>query len=427
MKYLILTLIFSLGIAQNTQAKIDFYRTNDKSGVNVFEPKKSMDFTDFDGIRLRIGGHFAQQFQALGHSNKGFVDANLDGVNDVALIDIGQNFNNATANWSMDVQLAKGAFVKLETYLSSRHHTEAWVKGGYIQFDNLEFMGIDFVDQMMEYMRFKIGHMEINYGDAHFRRTDNGNAMYNPFVGNNILDAFTTEIGAEAYVFVGPLMGMVGVSNGEIKGDVTLPDNKEASVYFKLAYDDQINDDLRLRASASFYGSDKSANNTLFGGDRTGSRYYYVMEPVGAKAASQAFSGRYNPNFRDKITASAYNIFAKFQGLEVFFNYDMAEGRLSSETKVRDVTQMAIDAVYRFREAEDIYVGAKINNVVSQLPFSTKDVSIDRTAFVLGWYFTDNIMAKAEYVMQEYTDYDPTNILYKGKFDGAVFEAVIGF
>ena len=39
--------------------------------------------------------------------------------------------------------------------------------------------------------------MEINYGDAHFRRSDNGNAIYNPFVGNYIMDAFTTEIGGE--------------------------------------------------------------------------------------------------------------------------------------------------------------------------------------------------------------------------------------
>ena len=43
----------------------------------------------------------------------------------------------------------------------------------------------------------RVGHLEINYGDAHFRRSDNGNAMYNPFVGNYILDAFTTEIGGE--------------------------------------------------------------------------------------------------------------------------------------------------------------------------------------------------------------------------------------
>jgi hypothetical protein len=419
-KSLIIALIVMGLYAQETQPKIDFYRTNDKKGVNVFEPKKNMDFTDFDGVRLRIGGHFTQQFQSLGHSNE----------STVKLIDIGQNFNNATANWSMDAQLAKGAFVKLETYLSSRHHTEAWVKGGYMQLDNMEFLGFGFIDKMMEYMRFKIGHMEINYGDAHFRRTDNGNAMYNPFVGNNILDAFTTEIGAEAYVFTGPFMGMIAVSNGEIKGDVTLPDNKEPSVYFKLAYDDQLNDDLRLRLSASFYNSDKSANNTLFGGDRSGSRYYYVMEKVGASASSQAFSGRFNPGFRDKVSANVINAFVKFQGLEVFASFDNASGRAvkdTIETKDRDVSQTAFDVVYRFRDAEDIYVGFKYNTVKGRLKGYTKDVSLNRTAFALGWYFTDNILVKSEYVIQKYEDYPKTNQLYKGKFDGLMLEAVIGF
>ena len=52
----------------------------------------------------------------------------------------------------------------------------------------------------MKYVTLRVGHFEINYGDAHFRRTDNGNAMYNPLVGNYILDAFTTEIGGEAYL-----------------------------------------------------------------------------------------------------------------------------------------------------------------------------------------------------------------------------------
>ena len=52
---------------------------------------------------------------------------------------------------------------------------------------------------IMKYTTLRVGHFEINYGDAHFRRSDNGNSMYNPFVGNYILDAFTTEIGAEAY------------------------------------------------------------------------------------------------------------------------------------------------------------------------------------------------------------------------------------
>jgi hypothetical protein len=46
------------------------------------------------------------------------------------------------------------------------------------------------LETLMKYVALKVGHFEINYGDAHFRRTDNGNAMYNPFVGNLIMDAF---------------------------------------------------------------------------------------------------------------------------------------------------------------------------------------------------------------------------------------------
>lgn len=427
MKTLFLTLMIFIGmVAQDAQPKIDFYRSSDRNGVNVFEPAKKAEMTPFEGIRLRIGGSFTQQFQALGHSNKGFL-SDGNGGNAVELIEIGQNFNNATANWSMDVQLAKGAYVKLETYLSSRHHTEAWVKGGYMQLDNLEFLGFDFINSMMEYMRFKIGHMEINYGDAHFRRTDNGNAIFNPYVGNNILDAFTTEVGVEAYAFTGPLMGMFGISNGEIKGDVTTPDKKDPSIYYKLAYDDQVNDDLRLRASFSGYGTDKSANNTLFGGDRTGSRYYYALEKFDATVSGNAFSGRFNPGFRSKVSATVINLFAKFNALEAFVSLDNASGRSATETKDRDVSQTVFDVLYRFREAEDIYLGFKYNTVTGRPSGYTKDIKINRTQIAAGWYFTDNILMKAEWVMQEHEDYPTTSQFYKGKFDGLMLEAVIGF
>ena len=51
----------------------------------------------------------------------------------------------------------------------------------------------------MKYATIKIGQMENNDGDAHFRRSDNGNSLVNPFVGNNIMDAFITEMGMEVY------------------------------------------------------------------------------------------------------------------------------------------------------------------------------------------------------------------------------------
>ncbi|MCH5690130.1 hypothetical protein LWM68_41425 [Niabella sp. W65] len=94
----------------------------------------------------------------------------------------------------MDIQLYDGIKLNLTTYLASRHHNEAWVKGGYIQFDKLPFKGKAW-DELMKYATVKMGHMEINYGDQHFRRSDGGNTIHNPFIENYIMDAFATEIG----------------------------------------------------------------------------------------------------------------------------------------------------------------------------------------------------------------------------------------
>ena len=35
--------------------------------------------------------------------------------------------------------------------------------------------------------------MEVNYGDAHFRRSDGGNTMWNPWIENNIMDEFAAK------------------------------------------------------------------------------------------------------------------------------------------------------------------------------------------------------------------------------------------
>ena len=124
----------------------------------------------------------------------------VNGVDANQLADIGFGFNNSTANLNLHAQLAPGIRVALTSYLSSRHHNETWVKDGYIQIDESP---IDFDAAQRRSCRsctVRVGHIEINYGDAHFRRTDNGNAIYNPFVGNYIMDAFTTEIGGEVYL-----------------------------------------------------------------------------------------------------------------------------------------------------------------------------------------------------------------------------------
>jgi hypothetical protein len=45
------------------------------------------------------------------------------------------------------------------------------------------FFHITTLDKVMNYITLKVGKMEINYGHVHFRKTDNGMAFQNPFIG----------------------------------------------------------------------------------------------------------------------------------------------------------------------------------------------------------------------------------------------------
>ncbi|HEX5669777.1 MAG TPA: hypothetical protein VFX73_13285 [Chitinophagaceae bacterium] len=437
---------------------IQNFRYYDQRGVNVFETPK--DKVTFQGLRVRFGAGFTQQFQSLKHENY------LSGVTTVPpaevankLYPLSTGFNTAQANLNMDVQLADGIRLHLVTYLSARHHNEAWVKGGYIQFDKLPFKG-QFWDKLMDIVTVKVGHMEINYGDAHFRRSDGGQTLYNPFMENYIIDAFTTEIGGEVYARLGSLFGMVGLTNGEIKGDVkeiTAPSTdpvakKSPAIYLKGGFDHSFSPKLRVRGTASYYGDKSSANNTLFWGDRTGSNYFLVMENAAATATAQAWSGRVNPLFSDRTQGFMLNGFLKFSGLELFGTYETGKGRQAAQVGTgtgspedRNFNQFAADVVYRIGPKENLFVGARYNTVSLDNIWNTgvkgnadpmknqiiSEVGIDRTAFAAGWFLTKNVLLKGEYVIQNYKDYDnssvPKNQYAKGKFSGYVIEAIVGF
>lgn len=426
------------------QPNIQNFRPYNQEGINVFEPAKDNE-TPYEGFKLRVGGSFTQQFQALEHSNQADPNFFLNPrdnreYNLNELYPLGSGFNLATANLNFDFQIEDGIRVSLENYMSSRHHSEFWVKGGYIQMDKLPMFGSP--EWFSKYLRVKIGHFQINYGDQQFRRTDNGNAIYNPFVGNTIMDPFTTEIGGEVYLFAtNNFMVMGGMTAGLISGDVRDygSGNKQPSIYGKLAYDDQVNEDLRIRLSASVYMNSNSPRNTLYGGDRTGSRFYYAMEPlnyIDARAgnaltststANRFTSGRLDPGFSNEITTFMINPFIKFKGLEFFGTYEMSSGQRSTETDKRDFTQLSAELVYRFLAREQLFVGARYNTVSGRLQGFADDISIDRYELAAGWFPTKNLLLKGAYVNQTYNDFPSSNLFHGGEFKGVMIEAVVGF
>ncbi|HEX7122825.1 MAG TPA: hypothetical protein VF178_10685 [Gemmatimonadaceae bacterium] len=405
--------------------EIQRLRPPDQRGLNMFETPKT-DTVPFEGFKLSWGAAFTQQFQSLSHENTAAERLDTDGTNLNELQDIGAGFNNATANLYLNAQLAPGIRVALTSYLSSRHHNETWVKDGYLLVDESP-LDVPALHTLMKYVTLKLGHFEINYGDAHFRRTDNGNAMYNPFVGNLIMDAFTTQIGGEVYVRTGSFMVMSSVTGGELRGNVTQPDSRAPAFIQKIGYDRQVTEDLRIRLTGSTFQQARAISNTLYGGDRAGSRYYWVLENTKATESANFTSGLLNPGFRSKVKAYMVNPFVKYQGLELFGVIEQAEGRAANEASNREWTQYAADALFRFLPREQLYVGARYNTAEGALAGMTNDVRIDRTALAAGWFITPGVLLKGEWVTQKYHDFPATDIRSGGRFKGFIVEGVVAF
>ena len=480
----LIALLVSASWALAQQPDLQYFRPWDQEGINTFEPSKKAEQPEYTGLKVRIGGSFTQDFQSLKHENKAnYVKNDADLRNRNVLYGVAgttgagantnwnlnvpgdstaatlRGFNLAMANLNFDFQIGDGIRVSLENYMSSRHHSEFWVKGGYIQIDKLPMFGNPqwFTDNV----RVKIGHFQPNYGDMQFRRTDGGNTMFNPFVENYIMDAFTTEIGGEVYLFPGDgFMAMVGMTSGFINGNVEaypeannnfgiVPTKKNPSIFAKMAYDKQLNDDLRFRLSASIYNNSNIQRNTLYAGDRTGSHYFNIMEPAlqpngtATAAGSQFTSGRFNPNFANRVQAIMINPFIKFKGLEVFGSYEIANGAVYGDTirgawENRSFNQIAIEGIYRFLPREQMYVGVRYNTVKGEASGLTYDqqadgktgqaeVGIDRLTFAAGWFPTKNLLLKGEYVIQNFTDFPSLDYRHEGKFSGFMVQAVIGF
>jgi len=433
--------------AMAQQQEMQYFRYNDKNGINVFETAKN-DTTAFHHMKVKVGGNFEQSFQMLRDQNTAIpmTQTGFNG-NVNSLMPLTNGFDLAMANLVVDAQLADGIRVDLTLYLASRHHEDTWVKGGYVQVDKLTFLHSGLIDNIMKSVTIKVGQFDVDYGDQHYRRTDGGNTIYNPFVENYIMDEFATEIGGEIYYHhKSGLFAMGGISNGELDPTIVAPvkidsatgqvNKYMAAFHGKVGYDKQLNKDFRLRITGSFYADHSANSNTLFGGDRTGSHYYDVMENQAIASGTtlsdandySPFSGRYNPGFSEEVNAVMGNLFMNYRGLEFFGTYENAHGRAITETTERQATQYAADLIYRFPERnKNFWVGLRYNSVTAAVHGYTTDITINREVGSIGWFVTKNITLKAEYVNQVYQNYPVNNILNGGQFEGTMIEAAIGF
>jgi hypothetical protein len=385
---------------------------------------------EFEKVKVNVGGDFAIQYQILDHQA------------DTALIPLGTGFNLPTANLNVGADLAKGISVSLETYLSSRHHNETWVKGGYLLIDELPFITSEGVGRIMDYLTIKVGVMELNYGDGHFRRTDNGKAIVNPFVGNYVMDAFTTAPAAE-FMFRGEsgLLLMAGLTTGSVRPDLTSYRNgtytaydaaKEIGLYWKAGFDKQFDDEVRARFTVSGYHMPaENHNSTIYGGDRAGSRYYLIMNRITNASTdvdikANHLSGNFHPGTANKNNSFMFNLFAKTKMVELFGTYETAKGIYASGNEFQ-FSQFAVEGLLRFGGQQQFYGGARYNIVKGNTNTAVNnDQSVNRFQLGAGWFIIPSIILKLEYVDQNYVDFRQTYGEDAG-FDGFMIEAAVSF
>ena len=403
---------------------LQHFRPQDTRGLNVFEAPKDAGVA-YSGFKLDWGAGFRQQFQDLRHSNLA-TPVIVGGVNTTQLITIGKGFNTATANLNLNAQVAPGIRLAMTSYLSSRHHNDTWVKDGYALIDASP-IDLPLFNSMMKYTTIKVGHFEINYGDQHFRRSDNGMTFFNPFVGNLMTDAFTTEIGGEVYVRANGLMGMLAITGGEIQGAVTAPANRAPAYMAKVGFDKQLTTDFRVRLTGSAYKKDKSNSNTLFTGDRAGSHYYMVMENTAATTTAAAWSGAFRPNLGRRVQAFVVNPFIKWRGLEFFGTAETATGKSATETRYHTWRQWAGETVYRFAD-EKFYAAYRYNQNAGRLSYTMPgDVMANRFQVAGGWYLNPMMLMKVEYMRQRYYGFPTNDLRYGGRIQGMMIETALSF
>jgi hypothetical protein len=403
--------------------KMQYYVPRDARGNGEFEPSKRASQPEFKGLNIDLGLATSANIQNLKHSNKA--------VGSDPLIPIGLGMNLPNANMIVGAQLARGIRVQTELFLSSHHHNETWVKDGYVQIDYLP------IDHPAVYLfnaigRIKGGMMELNYGDLHFSASRGGKTNHNVFIDNALIDSFAIEPAVEQYFFLPNIMFMVGLTSGQNKGDVTNRQDVKFAHLYKAAYDKQVNEDLRFRASVSRYRNAGNGTNTIFAGDRSNSHFGLVMEPVGSNPMNQFTSGRINPNLRTDVTTWMVNPYLKYKGFEFLGAVEHMKGTGRGETGYRTWNQYLGQVVYSCSmplsdDQIKPFAGLRYNTVSGNLNAKNSDVIVDRYQLSLGLDLTNYIRTKVVYTNQEYNGFDVSDIRYGGRFHGLIFESSITF
>jgi len=390
----------------------------------------------FGSIDMYLGLQSAGRFQILDDSDVfvgGVESPNLDPSFQTAWGDLPFMFN--IDNGKM--------LVFFDLYLSSRPHpSTTYGNEGYILIrelpDNLP--GNEWINNtIFKFVNVKAGHFEIDFGDAHYRRSDNAWVQRNLLIGNYLVDPDVEEIGMEIFGKDTKFNWLFGLSSGTTTENF-VEGRGIASLHGKLwGYPMK---DLRL--SASGYYVDHSDNplpssgppavagtkGSLFSGRRSGGPYGGVMGGGNSPGDLLLGNDKQVTALQGDVTwnPGSWDFYGHFGWMK---DADL-NGSALTDPEDRWI-YAAIEGAYHFTPRA--YVAARYCYAAAQeLRSVDSDGHVQRIQLGGGYWLTKNVLAKAEYVYEKFSDFDPTSwsngvgvdVSRDPSFSGLIFEVSFG-
>jgi len=385
----------------------------------------------FGGIDMYLGLQSAGRFQILDDSHVSI--AGVDSPN------LDPSFQTAWGDLPFMFNIDHGKMlVFFDLYLSSRPHpSTTYGNEGYILVrqlpDNLP--GNEWINNsIFKWMNIKAGHFEIDYGDAHYRRSDNAWVQRNLLIGNFMVDPDVEEIGMEFFSKPSTFNWLFGISSGTTTENFS-EGRGIASVHGKL-WGNPLKD-LRLSASAYYVDHTDNPNTgpgstkgALFSARRSGGPYGGVIG--GGDSPGDVVIGQDQQDVAVQVDATWTPGQFELYGHLGWVKDADTNGSLPLELEDRWIYG-AIEGAYHFTPRA--YLAARYCYATAQeLASVSSDGHVQRIQVGGGYWLTKNVLTKVEYVYEKFNGFDPTSwtngtgvdVSRDPSFSGLIFEVSFG-
>lgn len=393
-------------------------------------PPMSVSIAELSDMQLFMGFAAVGRLQYLTQDNV-FIDGQRpDGLQ--------AGFQTPFANVSFMATFDDVMDVYFDLYISSRSHPDYMQGGqGYMLFKKLpeQLQGIQAFDWFFDNFDIKAGGFEVDYGDAHYRRSNAGSTWQNPLIGNYVVDPRGIDIGVELIANGWPIKALVGMGSGTYKGH--FGDGSGYSSHAKFWGDPLPG----LRASLSLYHADHSGdgpgwpenNGTagdLFVTNRSGGPYAGVFG--GGDAPGQLL-----PGAGQLVSAAQFDLTWRGGPVELYGYFgwmidDDTNGSTPGNPK-EGWYYYAAEGIYNFTDR--LYLAGRYSGASAiDINDAPSDGYINRFALGGGYWLFDVVLIKLELVHQGLSGFDEQDGKVCGvdawrdpSFYGVITEASFGF